>query len=77
MSYHLAKSGGHIHSGSGISSIVIEGLGQFNFFKCMLKKTKPKKQSYYSSKSILIRLHSKTKSSLQNYFSMTKFAFKK
>ena len=60
------------------SSIVIEGARTlFLFFKCILKKQKQKKQSYYLFKPILIPLHSKTQNSLQNYFSMTKFAFKR
>ena len=41
------------------------------------KRKKEKKQSNYSFKPILIPLHSKTQNSLQNYFSMTKIAFKK
>ena len=62
----------------GWSSIVIEGARTiFSFFQCILKKQKQKKESYYLFKPILILLHSKTQNNLQNYFSMTKFAFKK
>ena len=44
-----------------------------SFLKCILKKEKQKKQSYYLFKPIPILLHLKT----ENYFSMTEFASKR